>query len=662
MKSFMWALLLVFFCAGYGYAGFKTDNKPVLNHEKGRIFTGGKPNSHLPLPPHGEKAAGKHKKYKEDELLVKFKAGISENSKKNLHKKYGSEKIKGFPSLRIEHVKLKKGMSVDEAVKLYKADSGVEYAEPNYLFTAQNVPGDPRFNELWGLYNTGQTGGTSGADIKAPGAWNLSTGSSSVVVAVIDTGIDYGHEDLRANVWINQGELNGQAGVDDDGNGYVDDVYGWNVVSNNGNPFDDMGHGTHVAGIIGAAGNNGTGVAGVNWNVKIMACKFLDAGGYGYTDGAVACLQYIKAMKESGVNIVATNNSWGGGGYSQALYDAINAQRDILFIAAAGNNYSDNDKYPTYPANYDLPNVIAVAATDSNDGKAYFSDYGRRTVSVGAPGLGILSTLPAQNVWGITEGYGLLSGTSMATPHVTGLAALINSQDDSRDWRQTRNLILSGGEATASMTGTTITGKRISAYGALACTDSPVFSIVKYPASITAGVPVVLSALSINCSSPAGPVTMTTAGGQVIELHDDGIAPDIAAGDGIFAGTWTPSRQAERLTFSSPAGTETITVPSSALGEVWRRITGLSLPEPCRRGWLSTAPPAKFMATPPLQVRSILPCRSATASARSSQRHYPFGWWITTSRSFGGGIMTPAGMTMAMEWPRIPPETCMWLG
>ncbi|MBI4685328.1 MAG: S8 family serine peptidase, partial [Nitrospirae bacterium] len=493
-------------------------------------------------------------KFKDDAILVKFKHGVSEQSKNNLHKKHGSEKIKEFPALRINHIKLKKGMTVEEAIELYNTDPDVEYAEPNYIVTIQNTPNDPFFSELWGFHNTGQTGGTPDADIDASEAWDITIGNTNGVVAVIDTGVDYTHEDLAANMWVNTGEIPGN-GIDDDGNGYIDDIYGIDTYNNDGNPFDDNGHGTHVAGTIGAVGNNGIGVVGVNWNVKIMACKFLSSGGYGYTSDAVECLEYIRALKNRGIDVVATNNSWGGGGYSQALYDAINAQRDIIFMAATGNYYTDNDKADFYPANYYLPTVLAVAATDYNDSKAHFSDYGKRTVHVGAPGVNILSTIPDNY-------YTQYSGTSMATPHVTGLAALIKSQDMNRGWREIKNLVLSGGDTISSMNGTTITGRRINAYGSLTCSNSSVFSALKYPAILTVGVPATLSALSINCGTTVGPVTVTTGLGEVINLLDDGVSPDLAAGDGIFSGTWTPLTEIEEtLTFSSPAGTEAVIIP-----------------------------------------------------------------------------------------------------
>ena len=222
--------------------------------------------------------------------------------------------------------------------------------------------------------------------------------SANVLVGVIDTGVDYNHPDLAANIWTNPGEIAGN-GIDDDGNGYIDDVHGYDFVNNDGDPMDDNGHGTHFSGTIGGVGNNGIGVAGVNWNVKIMALKFLDSGGSGSTANAVAGVQYATMM---GVDV--TSNSWGGGGFSQALYDAIDAAgaANIAFVAAAGNNGANNDTSPAYPAAYDLPNIISVAATDDNDELASFSNYGAASVDLGAPGVDILSTLPGNQ-------YGLLS-------------------------------------------------------------------------------------------------------------------------------------------------------------------------------------------------------------------------------------------------------------
>jgi subtilisin family serine protease len=316
------------------------------------------------------------------------------------------------------------------------------------------VPNDPSFGSLWGLDK-----------INAPGAWDITIGSGNLVVATLDTGVDYTHPDLSANIWRNTADCNTN-GIDDDDNGYVDDCHGIDTANDDSDPRDDHTHGTHVAGTIGAVGNNGVGVVGVNWNVKIMACKFFDASGSATTEGAIECLEYVKMMKERGVNVVATSNSWGGGEFSQSLYEAVDVQRQngILFIAGAGNgNFfgigQNNDTVPFYPCSFYLPNIICVAATASNDSKASFSNYGRRSVHLGAPGVSILSTLPGNS-------YGSQSGTSMATPHVSGLAALLKAQDVNRDWRAIKNLILTGGNTISSMSNT-ISGKRINANGSI---------------------------------------------------------------------------------------------------------------------------------------------------------------------------------------------------
>ncbi|MFM7137894.1 MAG: S8 family peptidase, partial [Planctomycetota bacterium] len=292
----------------------------------------------------------------------------------------------------------------------------VSYVEPDFVIAPAAIPNDPSFGSLWGLHNIGQSGGLADADIDAPEAWETTTGSRSVVIAVIDTGVDYGHRDLAANAWRNSGEIAGD-GVDNDGNGFVDDLFGWDFANRDADPMDDNGHGTHVAGTIGAVGGNGTGVAGVNWQVSIMALKFLTGSGSGSTSGAIGAINYATRMRRDfGVNVVATNNSWGGGGFSTSLRDAIAAggRAGILFIAAAGNDGTDNDVEPHYPSNYTDDAVISVAATDRSNRLASFSNFGVTSVDVSAPGVSITSTLPGNR-------YGSYSGTSMATPHVAGV-------------------------------------------------------------------------------------------------------------------------------------------------------------------------------------------------------------------------------------------------
>lgn len=478
-------------------------------------------------------------KYRPNEVLVRFRSGTAKASMEAVHSQVAAQVMKTFSRLPgLQLVRIGSETRVEDAIARYKQNPEVLYAEPNYLLRALVFPNDPRFGELWGLNNTGQSGGTVDADIDAPEAWDLSTGSSNVVVAVIDSGIDYNHEDLAANVFQNTAECNTPGG-DDDSNGYIDDCHGIDTVNHDSDPMDDYGHGTHVSGTIGAVGNNSVGVVGINWNVKILGCKFLDANGEGDTAGAIECLDYVAMMKDRGVNIVATNNSWGGGSFEQSLLDAIDVQRQkgILFIAAAGNDAMDNDVSPQYPGNYYAPNVISVAATDRYDDLAYFSHWGRRSVHLGAPGVAILSTMPGNT-------YESHDGTSMATPHVTGVAALLKAQDPGRDWKAIKNVILAGGDNNIALSNT-ITQKRLNAHGAMTCSNSIVQSRLQPIGNlITAGLglPMQLAALNINCASPNGDVQVTVnPGGQIVTLVDDGVAPDQAAGDAIYSGQWTPS-------------------------------------------------------------------------------------------------------------------------
>jgi serine protease len=282
------------------------------------------------------------------------------------------------------------------------------------------------------------------------------------VVGVVDTGIDYTHEDLAGNVFVNPNEVAGD-GVDNDGNGVVDDVHGFNAITGSGDPLDDNAHGSHCSGTIGAVGNNAIGVAGVNHDVTIMGIKFLNAGGSGTLEDAVEAINYAVGMKNAGVNLRALSNSWAGGPFTQALLDAINAANavDILFVAAAGNFGSDNDQIPTFPANYDAPNVVSVAATDHNDALAGFSNFGATTVDLGAPGVDVLSTTPGNS-------YSLFSGTSMATPHVSGVAALVLAINPGLPTAALKDVVLNSGDPIPALQGITVTGRRLNAAAALA--------------------------------------------------------------------------------------------------------------------------------------------------------------------------------------------------
>ena len=482
----------------------------------------------------------KEPKYRTDRVLVRFRATSSRAAISAAHSALRSEVLGEFESVdRLQVARLAEGVNVQQALNHYRKNPDVLYAEPDYLVHAISTPNDPQFTTQWNLHNTGQNGGKPGADIHAPEAWALTTGSSGVVVGVIDTGVDYTHPDLAANVWVASSSftVNTANGATVE---CASGTHGFNAASSSCDPADDNGHGTHVSGILGAVGNNSIGVAGVNWNVQILPCKFLGSDGTGFISGAVTCLDLMKQLKDTGVNIIATNNSWAGGSLaSQALQDAVLAQQQdgILFVAAAGNEFADNNLLPTYPANIPLSNLISVAATDRSDLIVPFSNIGRYTVHLAAPGSEILSTTPNNT-------YSVLSGTSMAAPHVSGVAALLKAQDATRDWRAIKNLILSGGD-TLAVAGETITSKRLNAFGSMSCTNSPVTSrLLPISATISGAVgsPIVLSALNINCAAPAGNLSVQISpGSQTVNLADDGNGADQAADDGIYTGQWTPT-------------------------------------------------------------------------------------------------------------------------
>ncbi len=404
--------------------------------------------------------------YVEDELLVRFKphAAKNLNTMSQVYDQLGvtvERNIKGVDGLQL--VKLPKGLSVAQAVGQYSKNSDILYVEPNYIYHVQEqavFPDDEFFDTLWGLYNTGQSNGTPGADISAPEAWAITTGSEEVIIAVLDTGVDYNHPDLSGNIWTNPGES--PDGLDTDGNGLIDDLHGWDFVDNNNDPMDEDGHGTHVAGIIAALGNNQIGVTGVMWNVKIMPLRIMGTGG-GTTADAIEAINYAGA---NGAHII--NNSWGGAGYSQALKDAIAASPAIV-ICAAGNDKKNNDTNPMYPANYNTPNIISVAATDRKDMLASFSNYGADTVHLAAPGVQIYST-------SLNGSYANKSGTSMATPYVAGVAGLIKTIRPEFTALQIKETILDNVDQKASLEGKLLTGGRLNAQASLQQAYNPASS------------------------------------------------------------------------------------------------------------------------------------------------------------------------------------------
>lgn len=485
----------------------------------------------------------------ENEIIIRFKERVSKREMGDLHSSLSSEVLREFGIIKGLHLVRVKG-DVREIIKKYRENPLVEYAEPNYIYETLAIPNDPYFRDLWGLHSS------SNYDIDAPEAWDLERGGDTVV-AVIDTGVDYTHPDLFQNIWTNPGETPGNR-YDDDENGIPDDYHGANILCFDpyfstpscvpGDPMDDNGHGTHVSGTIGATGNNGIGVVGVNWNVKIMPVKFLSSEGWGTLAGAIMALEYVLNMKKRGINVIATNNSWGGIFFSHALRDAIRShlQEGILCIAAAGNESADADTSPLYPAGYDLLNVISVAAINSSGNLAWFSNYGKRRVHVAAPGISILSTVPQNS-------YTTYSGTSMATPHVTGLSALLKSYNPSLEWHEIKNLILTGGKELPSLKGKTLTGKLISAGGSLTCAEKSLFSVkspMESEAYLLSRIPV--EVMNVECERPAGEVKVFTPEGEEIRLRDNGEYPDIKSGDGVYSGIYIPpSAGVKNLVFSN---------------------------------------------------------------------------------------------------------------
>ena len=361
------------------------------------------------------------------EVLVKFKSNVSERTIRDITTRLNDrvedsiESVAGLTSID----------DLDDANALqtaatYLALPEVEYAEPNFEITLEDLatsvrPSDPRFSDQWALANDGQRGGKQGADISAMTAWSVTTGDDDIVIAVLDSGVDYTHSDLENNMWKRPASV---PQFVDDSAGTIQDLLGYNAIGNNADPMDDNGHGTHCAGIIGAEGGNDIGITGVNWKVKIMPLKFMNAGGYGTTKDAIEAINYVIDRKKKGVNVKIISASWGSTMRSSALEDVIKKayEAGILFVAAAGNASTNNDRRPHYPSSYNVGNVISVAALDRNDQLASFSNWGEKHVAIAAPGVDILST------W-LGNEYEEKSGTSMATPVVAGVAALVAANE-----------------------------------------------------------------------------------------------------------------------------------------------------------------------------------------------------------------------------------------
>ncbi len=398
------------------------------------------------------------------EIFVQFRPGVSEERIAIITRRLNDrvadqiEAVTGLDLIREDD-----GRTAEEIIAEYSSLPEVAYAEKVFKIeldesgatSAPVLPNDPRFSEQWALSNDGENGGTQGADIRAVGAWATTTGSNKVVVAVLDSGVDYTHPDLVNNIWHRPGNIEQYA---DRNLGVIDDIHGYNALDNDGDPMDGNGHGTHCAGIIGAEGGNNEGITGVNWSVQIMPLKFMDASGSGTTKDAIEAINYVIDRRQAGVNVRIISASWGSTQKSRALQDVIRKAYDegILFVAAAGNASVDNDKSPHYPSSYDLGNVISVAALDRNDQLTSFSNFGAKTVQLGAPGKDILST------W-LNHEYRSASGTSMATPVVAGVAALVLANDPQLTVDELRQNLLSSVDTLAGLKTRLATGGRINA-------------------------------------------------------------------------------------------------------------------------------------------------------------------------------------------------------
>ena len=484
-------------------------------------------------------------------VIVKYRAGVTATAARTHAKGLGATVKDQIVGPAVPHGRLvvvtSDTLTAKQLVARFAADPRVEYAEPDVVRTVDAAPNDPRYLELWGLQQ-----------IYAPRAWSVSTGAASVVVASIDSGVDFLHADLVNNTWWNTAEYHGTPGVDDDGNGYVDDTDGWDAIDGDGKPGDPCGHGTHTAGTIAGIGNNGIGVVGVGWKTKVLPCRFLNADGDGYLSDEIECLNYVLAQKQHGVNVVAINASYGSTEYSTAEYNAISAAgtAGILFVAAAGNDGHDDDVTPHYPSAYNLSNIISVAATDSHNRLAFFSNWGATSVDLAAPGRDILSTVPT----GVNAtGYDTYSGTSMAAPHVTGAVALCAAAFPTETMSQRKARVLLNTDASSTLTGKVWSGgeldvARALGSGAPTSADIPGLPMVESYLALTMGATTsdVVYRVYLKAGAQMS-ARITTPSDADFDLYLFGRAATTVTDKGIALASDTGAASFKYVTYTAPA-------------------------------------------------------------------------------------------------------------